>query len=134
MTIADLKSIRAMRIDLENCQERIARLRSAMETLSRKIKSSTSRSTAEHDILGAQMGRILDLEAKLIAKIFAYEEALDSFEAFIAEFPPAQRLVLTLRYVQGNTWKEIAAISEYSEDHCIRIHRYALEKMSDNVG
>lgn len=55
-------------------------------------------------------------------------------EEIIAKVPdPAQREVLTRRYIIGQRWEDIAECMGYSRQHITRLHGYALKNMCLNV-
>lgn len=132
MNETDLKKVRALGADFEICKERIARLRSAMESLSHQFKISPSRSTKERDILGKQVAKVADLEADLIIKSITYEQTLSEMDQCMRALPSMHRTILGLRYMQGMAWGDIAKQTNYSYSHCQRFHKEAIEIMRQN--
>lgn len=76
---------------------------------------------AEYD---AEANRLLD----------EYNAARKQAEKLISSLAePAQREVLSRRYLMGQKWEEIAGSMNYSVRHITRLHGIALRSMSLNV-
>lgn len=131
MTMQDLRTCRAMVLRLVDRRERIARLRSAMETVTQQISVMPSHA-GERDRIAAQVAKLDALERAYADELIAAETALRAIDRDICALPPAQERVIRLRYVDGLSWREVARRCGYSVDHCFAIHRAVLQNIQKN--
>ena len=133
MTAAQLNQIRDARGDIEKLQERILRLRSAMEGLNRQMgDGSGGGSTVPKDKLAEDMARLDELERRLAARVINFEELLEDMDVWLAGLPEQQRKVMRLRYVDGLKWREVAETAHYSIQHCVKINMTAMKGLPSN--
>lgn len=128
-----LESVRVDTIKIHNLQERIARLRSAMERMTPLPSTRPGASWIEHDKLAAKMAKLDELERELRTRIISLEEKLRRVEPILENLPPKQRAIVHMRLVEALPWRQISRRVNYSERHARRLYRWAEKKMSENV-
>ena len=131
MTIQDLQVCRNIRGKIESLDERISRLRSQAERLSRPLTSLAGGDVGDH--LAEYAAKLDELEQQRAGQIIALEEQLQTCDDWIAMLPAQQARVMRLRYIDGLPWKQVAREAHYGIRHCSRIHTAAIKKMSNNV-
>lgn len=124
----DIRDIRDMKRKLESLDERIARLRSAMEGGNRIMRLMPGGGKNE-DRLAADMARLLDMEKRSLAKKVDLEAAIMDAEQQIEFLPEQQQKILRLRYVDGANRDEEAKKAGYSMSHCRTIHAKAMKNL-----
>lgn len=136
MTCDDLRKIRRMHEQMESLDERILRLRAAMEPGAQHL-SKMPHGTAERDKMAGYMARLDELENQRLLDVINLEEEVERAEVVIRMLPDLQQRVVRNYYVRGAiTWRAVGKTLNYSERHCKRIGAYALEnleKMSSYV-
>lgn len=132
MTIDTLKSCRSITFEIELIEERLTRLRSAMEraTSILQVKGGNNGSQVA-DKIGDQTAKYIDLEETHINALIALEAEISSISNEINKLPDNQQKIMKLRYFKGLSWKEIAKRTNYTQDHCIRLQKSALELISE---
>lgn len=82
------------------------------------------------DLLPQCVGKIMELEEELSAQIDRMVDKRREIEGAIAAVPnPQQQEVLSLRYIEGLSWEDIAERLKYDVRHIRRIHGRALQAM-----
>jgi len=130
VTIQDLQSCKHIRAQIDSLDERIARLRSQAERLSRPLTGVSSGDTRDH--LADYAAKLDELERQRAAQVIALEEQLQDCEDWIASLPGQQAKVMRLRYVQGLPWKQVAENARYSMSHCKKIGTAAKRELMPN--
>jgi len=125
-----IQNIRTQREKVELLRERIARLRSAMETGSRQLFTERLGPQDYRDKLAEDMARLDELERMLVDEVVSLESGIRMAERALEELPEQQRVILRLRYMEGLSWRTVAKHAHYSESHCKKIHKKAMEKMA----
>lgn len=127
MTIRDLQTCRNIRGQIDSLDERITRLRSQAERLSRPLTGLPGGEAS--DQLAEYAAKLDDLERQRTAQIIALDEQLQTCEDWIETLPTQQARVIRLRYVQGLPWKLVAEKAKYSMNHCKKIGAAAKRKV-----
>ncbi|MEL7609506.1 MAG: hypothetical protein AAGU74_08355 [Bacillota bacterium] len=129
MTLQDLQACRNVRGQIESLDERIARLRSQAERLSRPLSFAPGGGSAD-DQLAVYAARLDELERQRADQVIALEEQLQVCEDWIGTLPAQQAKVMRLRYVDGLRWRQVARKSGYTVGHCRNIHCAVIKKVS----
>ena len=132
MTHKDLQACREIRGEIETIKERIDRLRSQAERMSRPLSLAPGGGQAD-DALAVYAARLDELERQLAEKVIKLEEQLQACEDWICTLPAQQAKVMRLRYIEGLRWRQVARRAHYSRQHCTKIHKAVLEKMRTNA-
>ena len=132
MTQKDLQACRKIRGEIETLNERITRLRSQAERMSRPLSLAPGGGQAD-DALSVYAARLDELERQLAEKVIALEEQLQACEELFCTLPTQQAKVMRLRYIEGLRWRQVARRAHYCRQHCTKIHKAALEKMRTNA-
>lgn len=116
MELSDLKQYRRRRQQVDTLQERIARLRAALEgtTARPTYEAIEGGGSGQTDKMAAQVARLLQLEEELRARVIDLETALQEVEAWLDRLPPDEARVMSLRYVEGLTWSQVEREAGYS--------------------
>jgi len=123
-----IKNIRMYREKIASIEERIARLRSAMEMGSRQL-TGMPRNTDVQDRLANDIVRLDALERQLIGETLRFEIAVAEAEQAIDRLPGAQRIIMRLRYIEGLSWRRVSEKSFYGIRHCFKLHDKALRSL-----
>lgn len=126
MTLADeLKALPSLLLAAEKEKERVERLRSAAEGLTRQLRETPGAPTRDHDKLSRLVAQLCDAEQRHAERLLAYEAAASEIEMAVEALPDPARTVVNLRFVRGYSWKHVAARTGYTERHCKRIGMHA---------
>ena len=130
ITIDDLKNVRRQKLRVESLQERIERLRSRAEYTQQQL-GECGHSDPTRDRLAEYVAELDELERQLTGEMIALEKQLAFVDAELAKLPENQEKVLRLRYVNCQTWNEIAHQTHYSARNCQINHRKAIHRIAD---
>lgn len=122
MTIDDLKNVRRQKLRVESLQERIEQLRSRAEYTQQQL-GECGRSDPMRDRLVEYVAELDELERQLTGEMILLEKQLVVVDAELAKLPENQEKVLRLRYMEGMSWRKVAARTKYCERQCIRLSR-----------
>lgn len=90
--------------------------------------------SAPSDRLSKIISKIVDMEHEVDADIDRLQETKHQVEAAIAGVSPAAlRDVLTLKYINGLRWEDIALKLHYTFRHTTRLHRSALKEIETGM-
>lgn len=127
MTMEELRACRTAAARIERLTERIARLRSATELAQQNMQHVDG--GIPEDKIAAQIAELEELENARMVQIAAVEARAQRVERELEALPAAQRLIMTLRYLDGLSWREVARKAHYSVDWCFTLHRKAALKI-----
>lgn len=127
MTIHDLQACKHIRDQIDSLDERIARLRSQAERLSRPLTGMPGGGAGDH--LAEYAAKLDKLERERAGQVIALEEQLQGCDDWIATLPAQQARVMRLRYISGLPWRQVAKRAHYSVSHCRNIHTVAIRKV-----
>ena len=128
-----LEDVRYQRKRIDNLNERIMRLRSAMVIGERHLDAAPTK-TSVRNKLEDDMCKLDELERQLIGEVVALEtlnqEADDALDAI--DVPDRYKFVAELRYRDALPWRLVGKSANYSVAQCKRICYVVSEKMSRN--
>ena len=126
MSLEELKALARLRQDLAQADLDAARLGDELARASHALaQAPPGAPRAELAALAARLGA---LEAERARRALALEQRIDQCRAMLAELPAREARVLWLRYGEGLPWAQVARRAHYSEQHCKKIHKAALER------
>ena len=129
LTYDDLKNCAAFKRNAELYGEQIIRLRAMAEMGSFSL-STTSAKQRGTDRMGSIAAKLIDMENRTNNEIAMYIEHVSIvWEEINRLGDPNHRLVLSLRYIEGMVWEEIAERLHYARSTCFAMHDAALELM-----
>lgn len=132
MDIRDfITDIKEHRDNVKMLEERILRLRSAMEITVKQLSDMPHAKSAIKDKLAEDIAKLDELERKLVDETICLEENIQLAELEIETLPEKEKKIVRLRYVDCLHWKDVAEKVNYCESHCYRLHTDALEKLKD---
>lgn len=73
--------------------------------------------------------RLHELQEEYAALEAEIREYIPTLKSYFPLLTPQEQLILTLRYIEGYSWKKVACFSAYSESHCFEINRVLKEKI-----
>lgn len=126
VTHEDLKRLRSMKFTLESKTERRDRLRSYMMGHAVVI-DDMPHAPAWKDPMAEYMAKLDELERDIGKTILRLESEIQRIETEIETLQPREQMIIRLRYIDGLSWRKIAARTHYAERHCKRLHKTALE-------
>lgn len=85
------------------------------------------------DKVGNSACRIVELRGKLKVKIAEVREALEEAQELLDRMEGQEKQVISLRYLQGKKWREIANILGVTEDQAFNIRRRAIKKYGKSI-
>lgn len=127
----DLGELRYRKMKIESINERIMRLRSAMEMGTCKL-DGINKSMTKTDRLAENVAKLIEMENSLMQETIELESCIKNIESSIQNLPEQQRLVIRLRDIDGMNWVRISYKMHYDERHCRRIHAKAMENLKNN--
>jgi DNA-directed RNA polymerase specialized sigma24 family protein len=127
----DFGEIRYRKMKIDSINERILRLRSAMETGTCKL-DGIKKNIPQEDRLAESIAKLIELEDDLLQETINLEACIREVECSINNLPEQQRLVIRLRDIDGMNWIRISQKMHYDERHCRRIHNKAMENLKNN--
>lgn len=126
--LQQLKDYRSLRRDIAWLEERIARLRSSIVSVTQVITDMPHGSHKEKDPLGWDVARLLEMEAQWAAMLVQAEGECMAAVAFVSALPEPERRVISARYIDGMSWGEVARYIGYSKSQCMRINSHFLKR------
>ena len=129
ITSSDLQQYRKIKREVRHLQELIA---AESRIFFPRIPTLTGmpHGSGATDRLGEEVARYLDRLKQLSDKVADLQLTLTIIEDAVESLADAdERDILRMRYMTGETWKEIAYKSALSVSTCKRIHNRALEHL-----
>lgn len=127
----DIHTVRDLRRRIEGLQERIARIRSALEGSAIRIRDLPGGASKERDRMATDVARLLELEDQLKARVLEYETELIVIDEALAALPSPEQEIMRLRYVDGLKWRQVAQHMNYDERWCRRLAKRAEDRLLD---
>lgn len=128
MTVKTLQECRKRPARVLRLEESIERLNSTMTRMTQTLSITPAGGGVLGDKLAEQIARLIDLTADYMSAIKREMEVRDEVTAWLDTLPEQQANVIYHRYVEGLSWRQVAKATNYSEQHCFRIHEAALKK------
>lgn len=125
----DLCACRRKVHEIESLEERIARLRSALEGGAAALSQTPKATPKENDVFGARIAQLIDMERQLVERVAEREFQLRTVDKWLEALPHADSTVIRLRYVDGLPWRKVAKKVNYTPDSCFKINRRVLRSV-----
>lgn len=114
--------------------DQIHRLRELATKTTQSLIPDRVQSSAAQDKVSVIVGKIVDMEHEVDLEIDHLQEIKHKIEAAIQSVTDAkQRAVLTRRYINGQTWEQIAVDLNISYQWVCELHGRALQKISEQL-
>lgn len=128
-----LRQYRKLAADIDSKYEEIRQLRERATRLS--PSAMFDRDGGVSDKVGRTAARIADLERDIRERVNGLVKLQGEITGVIDSIgDPNIRAMLTYRYINGWSWRKIAARMHYSEDHVTcYLHRKALRQVSEKL-
>lgn len=131
VTMRELSEARYVNERIKAIEDRIKELQELKATWN--ISGTATYSTYKRSSIVEEVVIELDKqEQDLINEIRNHGKTLSKVEKAISNIPGPEGLILTLRYINSLSWKEIARRTNYSMSHVYRLHTLGLKKMRVN--
>ncbi len=127
-----LNSYQAMRDELRQLTEQLARLKSRVQSSGNGL-NGMPHSSGINDRVGDGVTRMDELRTHYLEKSSEADRIQLQIERMIASLPPDERCLMRDRYILGLKWERIAERRHYSERHVKRLHRNILCKLTDEI-
>ncbi len=114
--------------------DQIHRLRELATKTTQTLAKDRVRASGEQDKVAKIVTKIVDMEREVDADIDGLREVKRQVEDTIAGVSdPRERKVLTLRYINGLRWEEIAVQLNYDYRWVLRLHGEALQSVEAQI-
>ncbi|QEY33722.1 sigma-70 family RNA polymerase sigma factor [Caproiciproducens galactitolivorans] len=114
--------------------DQIHRLRELATKTTQSLIPDRVQSSAAQDKVSVIVGKIVDMEHEVDLEIDHLQEIKHKIEVVIQSVTDAkQRAVLTRRYINGQTWEQIAVDLNISYQWVCELHGRALQKISEQL-
>ena len=116
---------------LSLCRE-VIQLRESVTGTTVQLKEDVVTGGGASDRLGATVAKIVDIENAISGELTGVAETLQEVETAINAVPDEmQKTVLTLRYIEGLGWPEIAEQIHYEARQTYTLHGRALATINE---
>lgn len=127
-----LRTVRATLLETEAYCNRIAHLRDMAGKATGRIHAFRSGVTSGTSNVERFVLELCDLEKRLSGRAAQFAQMQTQAQQVVDCLPKAEhRTVLTLRYLRGMRWEDIADTMQYAERSVMRMHRESLLVLSD---
>ena len=133
ITREDLEQLAYYKKRIQLYERKKADLKSHAQGLTRQLNNYSSKSV-RYDRLTEYMERLEELEDKYYYMVLECEQKEFDILSAINKLPSMYSEVITLRFINGFSWKKIETKMNYSIHHCQKILRDALSILNkDNA-
>ena len=122
MTIEQLENCRSAKGEIESLRERIERIKSDRERMTRSITGMPSGKNNNQSRIEELTVKLMELEEQLADKLWQRETEIKEVEAWIETLKPYQRNVIRLRYIEGRTWRQVQKRTHYTREGVMKIN------------
>lgn len=133
MRLKTLDELSSLAEDLNKLHDRLQTIRSIQtKTTPSYFRRESQMSGFAEDKMAELADEAIRLEDSIKLKIVEKERRLQSAEAMIDKLDSEQRCIITLRYVDGKSWRTILtkmAVKGLSERTTFRVHREAVDHL-----
>lgn len=128
---SDLQSYRMLVLELEDLKERIIRKESQITSARIQVLTGMPRGGGgEEDQIGSAIAAMEKMKNEYVLKMHECEEKLFRIESEINKLHEYEKLIMRLRYIDGEKWEEICLKLNYGWAQIHRIHANILRKLS----
>lgn len=135
MRLKTLDELSSLAEDLNKLHDRLQTIRSIQtKTTPSYSRRESQMSSFAEDKMAELADEAIRLEETIKLKIVEKERRLQSAEAMIDKLDSEQRSIITLRYVDGKSWRQILvkmAGKGLSERTTFRVHREAIDQLRE---
>lgn len=135
MRLKTLDELSSLAEDLNKLHDRLQTIRSIQtKTTPSYSRRESQMSSFAEDKMAELADEAIRLEETIKLKIVEKERRLQSAEAMIDKLNSEQRCIITLRYVDGKSWRTILtkmAVKGLSERTTFRVHREAIDQLRE---
>lgn len=125
----DLRNVRKVRVRIERLKEHIEVLNSAKEYGERMLHTG-GKSNYPTDRLSRIVARIAELTDELVSCALDYDVEVTLAEEAISKLSEPEQKIARARYLDGLSWRGVAAKTNYSVSHCRNVNNSIIKKVS----
>lgn len=130
MTYDELQRIRKLSEYITDQEERIERLQSQIEKITATINQNASTGQKfARDRMADDIAVLLDMKTELLYAIIDKKQKIQEVKAQIEKLPWEQCRLMSLRYLDGLSWRIVSDRMHYDIRSCFKIHRKALHSL-----
>jgi DNA-directed RNA polymerase specialized sigma subunit len=125
-----LNQIKEARMSIKAEKERLANMKTmAMSIGTKELKADRVQTSVKNEGLEGTVGNYVDYESKIIDRIEEYKELEEQIvdEIYGMNCDYKLKNVIYFRYVHLKSYKEVANMMGYTEQHVKRLHGQALK-------
>ncbi|NCD04457.1 MAG: hypothetical protein EOM00_16045 [Clostridia bacterium] len=133
MTKEELREYRWLVKNIQEMEDELAELETQATHITSSLKEDVVDYTSCKDKMSGQVARIIELQDTIneqLARMYALQK---SIREKIANMPEREKRLLTLKYIEGMTWEEVAVGMDYSWQHIHRLHSRALRLINKKM-
>jgi len=131
ITIKNLKRARAMKLELERLKKRLEELRVIVPGDRAMKLTGVPSGTGQGNPVEEYVVKLEEHETRIFRAACELEEQLREIEEWISRLPPEEAKVISLRYIDGYSWREVERRAGYAQNNstAYRIQRRALKRI-----
>lgn len=129
ITESDLKSLKTDEEEINRLKRRIADLREEARSLTQTM-SDMPRGGRSDDKMASFAAQLDSLQRTFGEKLVALQNKRIRIDTEVDELPEQQKRVIRLRFYDRMSWRKIARITHYNEDHCRKIKTAAMKRLT----
>ncbi len=133
MTKEELREYRWLVKNIQEMEDELAELETQATHITSSLKEDVVDYTSCKDKMSGQVARIIELQDTIneqLARMYALQK---SIREKISGMPEREKRLLTLKYIEGMTWEEVAVDMDYSWQHIHRLHSRALRLINKKM-
>lgn len=124
-----LRSLRRLRMKAETLSESRERLKSAMVRVTVALTPAGGGGAGGTDKMAAQLAELEAIEDKLRACTAEAEKEQLDILGLLDDLTDEQYRIMSLRYINGLSWSQVARQASYSKANCFKLHAVALKML-----
>jgi len=130
MTKEELREYRWLVKNISNLEDRLLELESVATKVTTTLQQDVVDCSSNQSKMADQVASIIELQDTIneqLTKMYALQNKLQDK---ICDMPEREKCLLTLKYIEGLTWEEVAVEMGYSWQHIHRLHSIALRMLN----
>lgn len=130
MRYEQLQACRQAAEYIADMDERMRRLESQIERMTGTMElAKRYRGSETQDKMAEQIAKLLDWRDEYWDAMLARQALVRQIESELERLPWAQRRIMSLRYIDALSWREVAQAAHYDRSRCFALHRAALDAL-----
>ena len=122
----DLQQYLWLRRVIKQLEDRREELETEATRMTVRYSDQPKGAPYDKDRMAELVVEMVELDEKIQAKLAKSYELARKIEEAIGSLPEREQYLMRARYIQGESWEQIAVDMHYSWQHVHKIHRHAL--------